>query len=390
MENKEMKSITIESKCDSNDAAGSDLLVFNLLYEFFKNYTPRDKIFTKAKLELEYFDDEPISFITTINPEDLKSEENKENIKPKEKHTSYEKLFNVLNNHEFLIIENPNKCDEYNKVKFSMLLYYLYLQLYGEKINLDYDTIKFINGYLKTFSVYSLDRNGIENLFHTNTRLLCEKINNIFISAGIPFVFYPEDNKNIKLIMNNMIFINMVLSAINIRKSTLYNLYDEKLIQNLIGSVINSIYIEKDGFNEKSIGTVLSSSHNSQTTKDLNKFYKLLGSSMYMVNKKHTDYFNNHAKIGKQLPISTFYDETKICCVIKDYFDYVFFNNKRLKLDIKDSRYIPVLISINTLAVLDNIVFDSVNKINEILCSHGINANVNNITGSMIEIERRI
>lgn len=72
MENKEMKSITIESKCDSNDAEGSDLLVFNLLYEFFKNYTPRDKIFTKAKLELEYFDDEPTSFITTMNPEDFK------------------------------------------------------------------------------------------------------------------------------------------------------------------------------------------------------------------------------------------------------------------------------------------------------------------------------
>jgi len=193
MENKEMKSITIESKCDSNDAEGSDLLVFNLLYEFFKNYTPRDNIFTKAKLELEYFDDEPTSFITTMNPEDFK----RGDIKIDEKDTSYKKLFEVLNNHEFSI----NEC---NKVKFSMWLYLLYLQLYGEGINLDNDTINVINKYLTTFSIYSLNRSDVETLFHTNVRLLCEKFNNIFISTGIPFALYSEDKKNIKFIIIKM------------------------------------------------------------------------------------------------------------------------------------------------------------------------------------------
>ena len=388
MENKEMKSITIESKCDSNDAEGSDLLVFNLLYEFFKNYTPRDKIFTKAKLELEYFDDEPTSFITTMNPEDFK----RGDIKIDEKDTSYKKLFEVLNNHEFSI----NEC---NKVKFSMWLYLLYLQLYGEGINLDNDTINVINKYLTTFSIYSLNRSDIETLFHTNVRLLCEKFNNIFISTGIPFAFYSEDKKNIKLIMSNMVFLNMVLSTIKIKNSSLHDLYDDSLIQRLIGSVINSIYTEKEGFTDKSIKYILSSYDNElavNTIKNLNKLYKLLGSSMYMIKKNNNDdYYNNYAKIGKQLSISTFYEERYIYDIIKDYFDYIFFNNKKLRLDTKDSRYIPVMICINTLSILDNTVLnDTWNIPNIILCnrmfySHGFNITFNKVTKYSIEIQRR-
>lgn len=197
-----------------------------------------------------------------------------------------------------------------------MWLYLLYLQLYGEGINLDNDTINVINKYLTTFSIYSLNRSDVETLFHTNVRLLCEKFNNIFISTGIPFALYSEDKKNIKHIMSNMVFLNMVLSTIKIKNSSLHDLYDDSLIQHLIGSVINSIYTEKEGFTDKSIKYILSSYNNElavNTIKNLNKLYKLLGSSMYMIKKNNNDdYYNNYAKIGKQLSISTFYEERYI------------------------------------------------------------------------------
>ena len=199
--------------------------------------------------------------------------------------------------------------------------------------------------------------------------------------------------------MSNMVFLNMVLSTIKIKNSSLHDLYDDSLIQRLIGSVINSIYTEKEGFTDKSIKYILSSYDNElavNTIKNLNKLYKLLGSSMYMIKKNNNDdYYNNYAKIGKQLSISTFYEERYIYDIIKDYFDYIFFNNKKLRLDTKDSRYIPVMICINTLSILDNTVLnDTWNIPNIILCnrmfySHGFNITFNKVTKYSIEIQRR-